>query len=84
MVKRGRDKNMAVQPIPKPTFSSLPDVAHTIIASFLPDSNGVGKNCRLRVSEVSRALLESYGGSLTCVSVHLTQEASAVRLAALL
>lgn len=37
----------------------------------------------MRVSEVSRALLEAYGGSLTCVSFH-TGTHSVARLAALL
>jgi hypothetical protein len=84
MAKRGRDNNMAVQPVPTPTFFSLPDVAHAIISSFLPDGNGVGKDCRLRVSEASRALLETYGGNLNRISIHFTADASAGRLAALL
>lgn len=44
----------------------------------------LGKDSRLRVSEVSRALLESCGGSLTRIFVHFTEDASAARLAALL
>jgi hypothetical protein len=47
---------------PPPTFLSLPDLAHATIASFLPDGNK-GNASRLRVSEVSRAMLESYGGT---------------------
>lgn len=38
----------------------------------------------MRVSEVSRALLESYGGTLTCVRLYYGEEQSAARLAALL
>jgi hypothetical protein len=34
MVKRGCDKDMVVQPVPTPTFSFLPDVAHASIATF--------------------------------------------------
>lgn len=84
MVKCGRDGDKAVQTAPTPTFSSLPDVAHSSIATFLPDGNGVGKDSRLRVAEASRALLESYGGNLNLISVHYAKDASAGRLAALL
>ena len=38
----------------------------------------------MRVSEVSRALLASYGGSLTWVYVHHVVGGSAARLSALL
>jgi len=41
---------------PPPSFTSSPDVAHSIIASFLPVSRW---DCRLRVSEVSCAIFES-------------------------
>lgn len=44
------------------SFLSLPDIAHASIASFLPDRNKV-KEGRLRLSEVSRALCEPYGGT---------------------
>lgn len=86
MVKHGRDgdEEEEVQPVPPPTSSSLPDVAHNIISSFLPDGNALGKDGRLRVSEASRALLESYGDTLTRISVQFTEDASAARLAALL
>ena len=60
MAKRGRDSVDEVQSLPRPSFSSPPDIAHDGIASFLPDGDDEHDN-RLRVSEVSRALL----GSLT-------------------
>lgn len=42
------------------------------------------KDSRLRVSEASRALLETYGRNLNRISIHFTADASAGRLAALL
>jgi len=67
MAPRRRKANIEeapIQPAPAPSsYLSLPDVAHGIIASFLPDSNK-GAESRLRVAEASRALFESYGGTL--------------------
>lgn len=65
-----------------PSLLSLPDVAHGIIASFLlhDDDN----DSPLRVSEASRALLKSYGGSLTRMRLHFVEGSSADRLCALL
>lgn len=60
MAKRGRDGE--VQSLPRPSSSSLPDIAHDGIASFLPDGDSKHEYS-LRVSEASRALLGSYGGS---------------------
>jgi len=49
------------------TPSVLPaDLAHDAMASFLRDDDDDNNSC-LRVAEVSRALLESYGGCLTSV-----------------
>jgi len=62
---------------------SLPDIAHDGIASFLPDGDSKHGN-RLWVSEVSRALLGSDGGALTCASLRYKPDGSAARLAALL
>jgi len=82
MAPRRRKANIEeapIQPAPAPTsFLSLPDVAHGIIASFLPDTDS-----RLRTAEASRALFESYGGILTCISIKFWKESSAARLAAL-
>lgn len=64
-----------------PTFLSLPDIAHASIASFLPDGGTRGPN-RLRVSEVSRTHFETYGGSLTRISILYVQGSSTARLAA--
>lgn len=58
-----------------PSFESLPDIAHDSIASFHGN--------RIDVSEASRALFKSYGGSL--IEVHLNHNnGNAARLAALL
>ena len=81
-VPRGPNAADQAPSLPTPSFTSLPDIAHATIASFLPDGDR-RKDTRLRVSEVSRALLEAYGGSLTCVSFH-TGTHSVARLAALL
>jgi hypothetical protein len=71
-------------PPPSPcSFTSLPDIAHGTIASFLPDGNTMTGN-RLRVSEVSRALLMAYGGTLTLAHLRNIKYDSAARLAALL
>ena len=67
----------------KPSFLALPDIAHSSIAAFLPDGNK-GSNSRLRVSEASLALRDTYGGSLTRMSVSHVENSSAARLAALL
>ena len=53
------------------------------IASFLPDGNK-GNDSRLRTAQASRALFESYGGILTCISIKFWKDSSAARLAALL
>lgn len=86
MLKRSQvgDGDSRNQPPPAPpSFLSLPDLAHTSIASFLPDGNKGNDSC-LRVAEVSRALLESYGGSLNEMRVHYVAGSSAARLAVLL
>ena len=72
-----------VESLPPASFSSLPDVIHTVIASFLPDDNR-RKGNRLRVSMVSHALRESYGGTLTCAAIFARAGRSAAQLAALL
>jgi len=54
-----------------------------MIASFLPDGDKA-KDSRLRMSEVSRALLLSYGGTLTCLRVRHVEGEEAARLFALL
>jgi len=54
-----------LEPMPPPSFDSLPDIAHTTIASFLPDGNARYETNRAVVLQVSRALLDPYGGSLT-------------------
>lgn len=64
---------------PGPSFLSLPDVAHYTIACFLPDSY----SGRLRISELSRSLLEHYGGTLTQLFIHRGR-GNAARLAGLL
>lgn len=62
----------------------MPDIAHAAIASFLPDGN-YKKGNRLRFSEVSRALLVAYGGTLTCATLrNIDDDGNAARLAALL
>lgn len=77
-------KQALIQPPPAPpSFPSLPDLAHASIASFLPDGNK-GNDSRLCVAEASRALLESYGGTLTRMCICCVEEGSAARLAALL
>lgn len=65
------------------SFLSLPDIAHNNIASFLPDGNGT-EGSRLRVSEVSAALLDSYGGSLTQMFLQCGRGSDTTRLIALL
>ena len=76
--------NARPQPAPEPSFLRLPDIAHSSIASFLPDGNKVNDS-RLRVSEASRALLVSFGGSVTRMCIITRFEGcSAPRLAALL
>jgi hypothetical protein len=68
MAEPGRDANTEVPSSPPPSFTLLPDVAHHTIASFLPDKYMRTGN-RLRVSEVYRALFDSYGGSLTSATL---------------
>lgn len=70
-------------PLSGPSFLSLPDVAHASIAAFLPDGDS-GTVSRLRLSEVSRAQFESYGGSLTRLSLSYVPDSTAARLVALL
>jgi len=88
MAPRGRKptiKEVPVKPPPAPTlFLSLPDIAHACIASFLPDGDEGGDCGRLRVSEVSRPLVEFYGGTLTIIYIFHREGSSAARLAALL
>ena len=80
-----QDDDGHVQPHPaiSPFFLSLPDIAHASIASFLPDGNK-GNDSRLRVSEVSRAMLESYGGTVTRMNLRHVEDSSAAALIALL
>ena len=63
-------------------FTSLPDLAHATIASFLPDGDH-GTDNRLRVSEVSRELRKHYGGSLVSLSISY-KEGGSTPLVALL
>ncbi len=62
MAKRGCNGGDEAQPLPSASFSSLPDIAHDIIASFLPDGD-YGQGNRLHVSEVSRSLRGFYDGT---------------------
>ena len=83
--QRGRkdgDHEPHGQPLAPPSFLSLPDLAHDAIASFLRDDDD--DNSCLRVAEVSRALLESYGGCLTSVFVCHAEGRSPAQLTALL
>jgi hypothetical protein len=85
MAKRGRDADDEIPSLPPPSFTSLPGVVHGVIASFLPDS--IYRQyyaSRLRLSAVSRALLESYGDSLTSTAIRDIQHGRLARLAALL
>lgn len=70
MSTRGQARRAQPQPPPSP-FILLPDLAHATMASFLPDGDDKQDN-RLRVSEASRALRDSYGGSVTSASIHYT------------
>jgi len=70
------------QPTPAPSFQNLPEVVHHSIASILDDQALGGE--RLCVSEVSRALLEPYGGSLTRLDIHNVEDSTTARLVALL
>lgn len=63
------------QPQQPPSFILLPDITHATIASFLPDGDNKKDN-RLRVSEVSQALHDAYGGTLTSASVYYTKGGS--------
>lgn len=80
MAKRGRDDGLPSLPLP--SFTTLPGAVHGVIASFLPD--GDRKDSRLHLSELSRSLLESYGGSLTSATIRDIQLGRPARLAALL
>lgn len=77
-----RDDEHGSQAAPA-SFSSLPDIAHASIASFLQDGDAQQAS-RLRLSEVSRALFESYGGSLTKICFSYVEDSSTARLVALL
>lgn len=68
---------------PGPSLLSLPHVLHHKIASFLSDGSKNNQS-HLRVSEVSIALLELYGSSLTEMSLHYVETSSAARLVNLL
>jgi hypothetical protein len=86
MAQRPREDvvdHVPVQPTPPPSFLSLPDLAHHTIASFLP-GHSRDEPSRLRVSEVSSALLESYGGILEWMRLQYIEDSSADRLCALL
>lgn len=83
MTKHGREGGEEAPSLLPPSFTSMPDVAHSTIASFLPE--GVGKkDSRLRVAEVLRALFESYGDSLTWARLFYGNNANAENLVALL
>lgn len=69
--------------LPPASFSSLPDIAHNNIAAFLSDGSDGGSVC-LRISGLSRALLDSYGGSLVYARICHGEFRSFGRLAALL
>lgn len=68
---------------PVPSFLSLPDIAHASIASYLPDGD-TRQASPLPLSEVSRAQLESYGGSLTRIRISHIPSSRTARLVALL
>ena len=80
MIARGQAQ--PAQPQQPPSFIILPDIAHATIASSLPDGDK-GTDNRLRVSEVSRALHEAYGGSLTSASIYYTEGGSSSLVALL-
>jgi len=61
----------------------LPDIAHASIASSLPDGNKASDS-RLRVSEVSRATLESYGDTVIRMNLRFVEDSGAAALVALL
>jgi len=54
----------------QPPFVTLTDIVHDSIASFLGSTS-------LQVSEVSHALLEFYGGTLTSMQLHYVEESRA-------
>ena len=60
----------------------LPGPAHAIIASMLPD--GDKSNNRLRLSEVSRYMINFYGGTLTTLHVRQRDQYPVAELASLL
>jgi hypothetical protein len=78
------DRALHVQPPPPPSFMSLPDLVHANISSFLRDDDDDDDNSCLRVAEVSRTLLESYGGCLTSIIVRHAEGRNPAQLAALL
>jgi hypothetical protein len=62
-LKRGhKDDNRELhsQPMPAPSFLSLPDLTHANIGSFLRDDDDDENNSCLRVAEVSRELFVFY------------------------
>lgn len=77
---RQDNDRVQIQPPSTLSFQSLPDIALDSIASYFRRR---GNDSRLHMAEVSRALLDLYGGSLSCISVWYT-DSSAARLAALL
>jgi hypothetical protein len=84
--QRGRedgDHEFYVQPLSLPSFLSLPDLVHANIASFLRGGGDDDNSC-LRVAEVSRTLLESYGGCLTSIIICHAEGRNPAHLAALL
>jgi len=83
MAEPGRHDDAEVPSSPPPSFTSLPDVAHAVIASFLPD--GYRGTCdRLRVARVSRSLLEFYGASITHLNLRGVKDGTESRLTALI
>jgi len=77
---RGNGDRVRIRPLFTLSFQSLPDAALDSIASF---SFERGNDSRLRMAEVSRALLDLYGGSLSYIYIFYT-DSSAARLTALL
>jgi len=68
---------------PGPSLLSLPDNAHASIASYLLGRHTRQTSC-LRLSEVSRVYLESYGGPLARIQISYVRDSSPARLVALL
>ena len=87
MARRGRggnDEDVRPRTPNSPLlFLSLPDIAHNNVSFFLPAGDW-GNGSRLRVSEVSRALLSSHGTSLTRIIIRFVESSSTGRLTYLL